>query len=297
MIESLVIDDSVYQIEKVQKVTLTPEAPRLLVVSYLPNKLAVEILKACLNTIQNITRTPHEVWVIDNNSPADHSKFLRDRKDVNVVFNYTTPSPENKYTLLKKGWALLKRGGKAGKFGSYANGVALEIGARCIDPKTKFLMSLHMDTMPVHPDWLQFLCGKIDHQTKAAGVRLDDKRVKEGILHVLGYLFDFSLYKKLGLTFLPDLPELDVGDQLIVDLKKAGYTIFACRNTLWQPELADLIPASSPLRAMQVDRSFDDDGRVIFLHLGRGVVKSTAGSSDLINRWLEIARRYEKISG
>jgi hypothetical protein len=43
--------------------------------------------------------------------------------------------------------------------------------------------------------------------------------------------------------------------------------------------LVERISASSPLRHLHVDRSFDDDGNVIFLHLGRGVRKSSGDYS------------------
>ena len=101
-----------------------------------------------------------------------------------------------------------------------------------------------------------------------------ERERSEGVLHVLGYMVDFQLFTKLGLDFLPDLPRFDVGDRVTVALREAGYEVFACDNTLWKPILEEKIPASSPLRQFHVDRSFDDDGNVIFLHLGRGVRKS-----------------------
>lgn len=293
MIETIDIDGADYRIETLKKVSAPLDAPRLLVVSYLPNPLAAEILKACIRSIQQFTTTSHELWIIDNHSPAGQAEFLRDLPGINVVFNYTTPSPEHLDPALKRILNRVKRRGRPGKFGSYANGIALEIGARSIDHGSKYCMTLHMDTMPVHPNWLDFLINKLDGQTRAAGVRLDTARVPEGILHVLGYVFDFSLFEPLKLSFLPDLPRYDVGDRLIIDLKRAGYKIFSCRNTLWDPSLIDLIPASSPFYAMPVDRSFDDSDNVIFLHLGRGVVKSSAGSSQIIEDWLKLAPQHE----
>ncbi len=85
---------------------------------------------------------------------------------------------------------------------------------------------------------------------------------------------DFRLFQKLHLDFFPELPELDVGDRVTVKLREAGYEIFACPNTVWEPGLAERIPISSPFRELHVDRSFDDEGNLIFLHLGRGVRRS-----------------------
>ena len=160
-------------------------------------------------------------------------------------------------------------------WGSYANAVALEIAAQLIEDDCEILMPMHMDVMPCRTGWLRFLRSKLDGRVRAAGVRMDRSRTPDGVLHVLGYLVDFQLFRRLGLDFFPDLPQLDVGDRVTVALRQAGYDVFACPNTLWQPELAERLPAGSPFRELSVDRSLDDDGNVIFLHLGRGVRKST----------------------
>ena len=109
----------------------------------------------------------------------------------------------------------------------------------------------------------------------ASGVRLEHGRVKEGVLHVLGYLVDFQLFQQLALDFLPALPALDVGDRVTVRLRQAGYSVFACRNTLYEPDLENLLADGSSFKRLPVDRSLDDNNNVIFLHQGRGVRKST----------------------
>jgi hypothetical protein len=88
-------------------------------------------------------------------------------------------------------------------------------------------------------------------------------------------MVDFQLFRGLDLSFFPELPRLDVGDNVTVKLRESGYKVFACPNTVWEPQLAEKIPASSPLRDLHVDRSFDDSGNVIFLHLGRGLRRSS----------------------
>jgi hypothetical protein len=85
-----------------------------------------------------------------------------------------------------------------------------------------------------------------------------------------------------------------VGDRVTVALREAGYDVFACRNTLWQPELIEEIPPASPLRYFGVDRSFDDEGNIIFLHLGRGVRKAADGysSSTTVEAWIRFAEEH-----
>ena len=263
------IDNKEYHIDLYKKIIQPEYAPRLVVVSFLPNKQAIEILRVCIQSIQRFTAEPYELWVVDNNSPKKNTEWLLDLPNVNIVFNRTEPTQKN----TKGFWGRIVQSQR--KDGSYANAIALEIAVRLIDPATRYLMTLHMDTMPCKSGWLSYLQSKIHDGVAAAGVRLDTVKSPEGVLHVLGYIVDFQIQKKLRLNFFPEMPKYDVGDKLILGLKKAGYGIFACPNTLWQSELIKLIPVESPMRKLHVDRSFDEAGNVIFLHLGRGIRKSS----------------------
>lgn len=266
----LVIDGRSYDLEVIRNVTLSPEAPRLAVVSRQNNKTAMELARVCIDAVGHFTPEPHELWVIDNNSPRENLQWLLERTDVNIALNRTVPLPVEG-----------RDGSNAGgnpdvqlRWASYANAIALEIAARLINPESKYLMSMHMDTMPCREGWLSYLRSRIKGAVRAVGVRMDKTNTPDGVLHVLGYMVDFQLFQRLSLDYLPDLPGLDVGDRVTLRLREEGFDVFACPNTLWEPELAERIPASSPLKEFHVDRSFDSDGNVIFLHLGRGVRKS-----------------------
>ena len=136
--------------------------------------------------------------------------------------------------------------------------------------------------------------GKIDEQVRASGVRMDTARVKEWILHVLGPMVDFQLFRQLNLDFFPQLPNYDVGDRVIVQLRQAGFDVFACPNSLWDEKLLDALPEQSPFRSLYVDRSFDYAGNVIFLHLGRGVRKSSGEfvKGTATEEWIQFADEY-----
>lgn len=272
-----------YQLQ-IQRTQPQPiEAPRLVVVAFQPNRATQEILRVCIETIQRYTPEPHELWIVDNNSPAENTQWLLDVPNINVVLNRTSPVPP-------AGRRLWKPEKPSHAWGSYGNAAALEIGARLVDPQTQYLMTLHQDIMPCQEKWLTFLKSKIGGKTGASGVRLDRQRTPEGVLHVLGYMVDFQLFQKLKLDFFPQLPQYDVGDLVTIRLRKAGYEVAACPNTLHNPELIETI--SSPLKELHVDRSFDDDGNVIFLHLGRGVRKSegvhTTGTTP--EAWVRFAK-------
>jgi len=272
------IDGYTYDIEYSRKVREPADMPRLVVVSHLLNPLGVEVLRRCLASVQHYTTDAHELWVVDNNSPSRYTAWLRDWPGINLVLNHTDPIPPDQRSWLSRLPTLLRPSWRLTVWGSYANAAGLELAARLIEPDTKYLMTMHMDTMPCHPSWLAYLRSKLNDSVAAAGVRMDVGRSPEGILHILGCLLDWQRFRQLHLGFWPQLPRYDVGDKVTVSLREAGYEVFACRNTIWQPELVATLPSSPPFAELSVDRALDDDGHVIYLHLGRGVLKSAARS-------------------
>jgi hypothetical protein len=279
------IDSRDYDVELHHRVTMPPEAPRLVVISNLRNASAAFLLEACLDSIERFTPEPHEIWVVDNNSPRENLDRLIERPNINVILNRSEPLPPEARTNETSSDQL--------NWGSYANAIGLELAVRMIDPRTRYLMTMHMDTMVCRSGWIPFLVGKLANGVAAAGVRLDKTRSAEGVLHVLGYMVDFTVFQKLNLDFFPQLPEFDVGDLVTVKLRESGYKVFACPNTLWQPELVSRIPDFSPLKTFQADRAFDDDWNIIFLHLGRGVRRSSGDHSKgtSVEEWLLLAKR------
>jgi hypothetical protein len=287
------IDGRDYAVDWARKVHAPDAAPRLVVVSYLPNATARRILQTCLASIQRMTATPHELWVVDNHSPAAQLSGLLELPGVNVALSRTLPLPPER----RAPWQRLlqqARGQDQTAWGSYANAIGLEIARRVIDPSSRYLMTLHMDTVACAPHWLDYLLGKLDDRVAAAGVRMERGRVPAGVLHVLGLLMDYAVVQRLGLDFFPDLPAYDVGDRITVGLRAAGYAVFACANTFTDPAVAAALPHDSPYAALTVDRSLDDTGQVIFMHLGRGLPKSAnrQGRGVSAAAWVEFAQTY-----
>lgn len=284
----LTMDGQKYELEWKRNVTQPDDAPRLLIISHITNPNALELLKTCVEGVQKFTPEAHELWVIDNNSPQEWSQHLKEIPSINLVFNRTEPRPPE---IRKNGIGSLESQEQF-HYGSYANAIGLEIGAYLIESTSSHLVTMHMDTMPTKKGWLSYLKSKLNDRTAASGVRMDNTRTKDGVLHVLGYMVDFQVFRKLGLSFFPQMPDYDVGDKVTIELRQAGYNVFACRNTFRNPELEKLIPLDSPLHDLHVDRSFDDCDEVIFLHLGRGVRRSsgnhTRGTS--LEEWLSATR-------
>ncbi|MEW6139699.1 MAG: hypothetical protein AB1733_15840 [Thermodesulfobacteriota bacterium] len=281
------LDGTTYRVEVLKKHSQPPEAPRLVIVSHLTGSAAEDILKVCVRAVEFFTPEKYELWVVDNNSPRERTEWLLRRPGLNVILNRTEPLPPE--ARAPDSGALLGAGQR--QWGSYANAVGLELAARIVDPETRYFMTMHMDVMPCREGWLSFLLSKMVPGVAAAGARMDRTRTPEGVLHVLGFIVDFHIFTALGLDFFPELPALDVGDRVTVELRRAGYGVHACPNTIWEPELASSIAPGSPLKNLQVDRAFDDEGNVIFLHLGRGLRKSdgeyTRGVT--VDGWMRIA--------
>jgi hypothetical protein len=283
------IDGREYDAEISRKVSLPPDAPRLIVVSRQQNTSAMQVMRTCVEATQYFTPEPHELWVVDNNSPRENLKWLEEWPNINVVLLRTEPLPPE-----ARGAEPTAAGDSQLTHDSYANAIGLEAGIQLIDPDTKYVMSMHMDTMPVRKGWLTYLRSKITGKIAAAGVRMDRTRTPDGVLHVLGYLVDFQLFRKLKIDYYPSLPELDVGDRVTHKLRQEGYDVFACPNTLWEPELVERIPEDSPFKDFHVDRAFDDQWNVIFLHLGRGVRKSIGEHrrGTAVEEWVALAHKH-----
>ncbi len=163
------LDSREYEVEAYRKSVLPPEAPRIVVVSSLQNRIAMKLLRICIRSVRRFTPEPHELWIVDNNSPAENISWLAEWPDINLVLNRTEPLPSEGREGPEKGLAP----GRQTNWGSYANAVGLELAVRLIDADTQFLMSLHMDALPCRVGWLSYLQSKLDGRVAAAGVRID----------------------------------------------------------------------------------------------------------------------------
>lgn len=290
---SIELEGRAHACRVIERVALPADAPRLVVVSYLPNDAARGILEACLDGIAAFTPEAHVVWVVDNNSPAENVAWLEARDRVNLVLNRTEPAPPGRRGLLTR----LTGGIRQRRWGSYANAVGVELALRVIDPAVRAVMTLHMDTLPLRAGWLSHLVARLSGRVAAAGVRMERARTKEGVVHVLGCLVDYQRVRELGLAWYPELPRHDVGDLVSVRLREAGYDVYACRNTRVDAGTTELLAPDSVWRRLDVEVALDDDGRPIFAHMGRGILKTVGGQARGLypDGWVGFAR--DVISG
>ena len=279
--KKIVIDGCSYKIRIHRKVVQNSDSCKIIIPAYMPNIMSKEITRVCIQSINKYTTEPHEIWVVDNNSPNKYSRWLNDIPFVNVVFNKTEPiNPFLDKKYYKYFEFIQHKMGDQFKDASYANAIGLEIGIRCIEPSAKYIFTMHSDTLVLKNNWLSYFKSKLNDKVKVASFRRDPRRVNA--LHIGGMLIDFTLFRKLNMSFMPnmrqerypDLPEYDVGDRITLDILKNNYKTFVCKNTFNDSKLIEDISDSNPLKHLYVDRCFDDEEIIIFLHLGRGIVKS-----------------------
>lgn len=222
----------------------------------IPSYNLPEMTDVVIKCIKKYTEEPYRIILVDDESNKETIEYLKTLKDVNIIFN-------------KRKWYrpkfLMKHRISA------ANALMLNIGAKEVTGKYMFVM--HNDALPLHKGWLDFLKSKLNDKVKIAGVSKDHGRIHA--VHVSGFLFEFGLYKELNMSFDHNLPEYDVGDMITKRILESGYKTYVCRNTSNNPETMEYIMKGDYpefLKTPNMDRVFDDNNSLIYMHLGRGTI-------------------------
>ena len=137
-------------------------------------------------------------------------------------------------------------------------------------------MTLQMDIMFTRKNCLDSLLKLFSEKTAAVGVRKQlnlSKKIE--ILQPLGCMWKYDILLKYDLSFRNQLPEYDVSELAIKFLIDNGYNIKALKNSYNDPNILDIIDEKFREIGDGVDRAIDNKGRVVFMHLGRGIIKST----------------------
>lgn len=301
-----IIDNQAYQIEVLKNVHFVANTTRILIPTLILNDTAKEMVRVCVESIQKFTTDDVEIWLMDNNSPEPYANWLTQfNPDINVVLNRTEPiNPFLKLGLKRKIRSILFAPPKKQILdGSYANAIALEIGRQVIPPTTQTIFTMHYDAIPTKYGWLKYLKSKLSPTIRAVGYRKNTLRVEAP--HIAGLLLDYTLFEPLKMSFLsnmrrerfPNQPEYDAGDQIALQLKAHKFDFEITPNTFNTPQLIEHIPPDSPFQQMLgCDLCFDDSGDIFFMHMGRGVPKSTifahATGTTYPAQWLEFINKH-----
>jgi molybdopterin-guanine dinucleotide biosynthesis protein A len=147
---------------------------------------------------------------------------------------------------------------------SEANASGLESGLKHVT--TDYVFMCHCDVVACHDSWMSFLVSKIKEGYNMAAVREHDE-----CAHVVGLLVETKIARSVSLY--PKLGVLDVGDSLTHYCNDNNLKYYICRNTNNHPSLTEEIKKDKYKKMIGIDRTFNDNGDVIYLHLGRGTDK------------------------
>jgi hypothetical protein len=269
------------------------------------NQQSLAIATICIKSVKRYSDNAATIWIVDNCSPKKSAKALSRITGVNYIRNNSSVINRRAsyFSRVKAILGMVVRGDFPSLQlldGSYANAIGIELALQSIPESAEFILTLHSDTLVTKENWLQHFLSKIDEDVRLVGYRRDTGRVQA--LHVGGLLVDYPLMKQLGVDFFPDLNEkdrmtrYDTGDLLSVRFEQAGYRIHTLRNTFNHPESGDNLPLGNPYRDIPVDRAFDEDGDVIFMHLGRGTMMTSTRRKKSVRitsrEWVDFAERY-----
>ena len=250
----------------------------LMISSFQPNEDASNILRTALDSILRFKREDSCVWVIDVGSPkSDYLVTPEEYPSINfVITDYIPKSWES--TPLYKRIPKIILGQAPPRAGSNANAWTLDYGMltfKKINYSPEYLMTLQMDIMFTHKNFLDSLLQLFTEKTAAVGVLKQFNLSKKfEILHSLGCLWKYNILLNYDLSFRTQLPNYDVSELAMKFVFDKGYNIKALRNSYNDPDVLEIIDAKFKDIGKGVDRAIDNNGRVVFMHLGRGILKS-----------------------
>ena len=175
--------------------------------------------------------------------------------------------------------------------GSNANASAIEVAKVHVQTPETFIV--HDDVIVTSEKFFTSFKRKMMDGNAFVAVRQEWTRINAA--HMSGLMVNTRLLQNVSVW-----PNYDINGQMIIDVcdsitvvsRENNWPHHIYKNTISNAEIRDKIKA--PYDKWHVDRCIDDDGDVIFMHLGRGVQKAhgTYFKAGRIthNEWLEIAK-------
>ena len=153
--QSITIHDVSVDYESVIKLSSDASVPRFVIPSKLPTAESCHLLEVLYKSLNKFTKTPFELWIVDNNSPVANTDWIKDLPNVNFV--------QIKNDFTEQG-------------GSFENGIALELARALTNPETKLMMTFHQDTVVCTDSWFDFLSSKL---SDISGIRNKDTQLNQ----------------------------------------------------------------------------------------------------------------------
>ena len=245
--------------------------------------LSPEMTKNAIASFRKYSKLPIEIYLVDNFSHEDVVDELKKIEDINLILN------RGEFKSILNGYP-----------DSVLNGVGVDIAARFV--KTKYMFVCHNDVLAYREGWLEYLVSKMSEKVKGAAFLKDNSRINA--MHVSGYMIDMDIYTQENRNWYPSFDKdnnmmWDVGDHCTKFLRDGDYEMFVCPNTHNDPALLEGL-SDSLIDEYEIfaDKAIDDNGKIIYLHLGRGITKF-AGTYNKpgrtgYQRWIEFGHQVIK---
>ena len=242
-----------YNFQKRQGKVKSSASTKIIIVSHMFNKQSTEITKLAVDSIKKFTKEDYKILISDNNSPEENFQWVVDDKEISYIRNLDAKN----YKELND---------------SFLNALGIEAGLRNVKQDATNIVLMHSDVVVAHKNWLPFIKNKINDQVKGVGLLIDNTRINA--MHISGTIFSYDIYSKYKADVRPNLPYIDVGDDITQKIRDNNFKYEFCRNSHNDEEVIDCISPDSIFKNMHCDRTIDDENNVIFAHLGRGRAKS-----------------------
>jgi hypothetical protein len=257
--ETAVVDTRAGEFRVRQLTDARHEGARTTVV--LVNSLTSRMTLNALHSFRKFNDVPTDYVVVDNFSEGwVLDDLVREAGSfASIVSNYGKPQSI-----------------KLGHWDSLLNAIGVDIGSRFVRTELGFVC--HNDVLACRRGWLRHLESKITPNVRGAAFLKDNGRINA--MHVSGYMYDVGLYNRDVADWYPVRGGWDVGDHYTQFLRDRGIDYHVCPCTHNDPNLS---PKSDPTqawtRSIRADRCLDDEGNVVYMHMGRGSLKSLVGYS------------------
>jgi hypothetical protein len=267
----------------------------LIVSTFQQNRKSSQLLRVAIDSMLRFKPDDADIWIIDVGSLDYDSKITpRDYPDVNfIVVDFTPRSWDGISWRRKLLYKLLLK--KVPRAGSFANAWTLNIALKFfsdLNYNPEFFMTLQMDIMFTDSSLVLNLLKKFNKDIIAVGVRQQKNLSGDiDILHSLGCMWKLKLYNDLDLSMEAKLPYFDVGENAIHKAISHGYKIDSLECSYSSPEILNKIDEKY-LKLPGTDRTINKENEVVFMHLGRGISKSSGDYSESIKKtsvkdWIE----------
>ena len=154
--------------------------------------------------------------------------------------------------------------------GSEANAEALVVGLGVID--TEFCFLCHCDTCVTSSLFYDEMFKKVEDDYKMIGTGTDNTRIKA--CHISGVFVETKIAKTVNMfpIYEDNKMIMDVGDDITKYCRDHKVKHCCLENTFNSFNEKKL--TNDKYKGFRVNRSVNDNGEVLFMHLGRGIPKS-----------------------